>query len=242
VEMEQKYKIDVLFAVETGSRVWGGATTQSDYDIRFIFKNRHIRDYLSLEKALETLDFPAPYDAQGWDIFKSFYLFEKSNSSLLEWAVSPIIYRDQNDFSQRLKRLIEESYSLFALYQHYIHLMARNLKEIHHKEFNEKRQKQLIQAIRSFLLAHEIVMNRKIPFDHLYSSFATAACDEVVSFYHLLLDTKRNGSLENEGKAEELISTMERKRAWLDQKASELPHGSEIRNKLNDWIWDLLYI
>ena len=111
---------------------------------------------------------------------------------MLEWAVSPIVYRDEDQFSKKLCTLVEESYSLFSLFQHYNHLMARNLKEIRDKDFNERRQKQLIQAIRAFLLAKTILFTRTVPFDALYSSFIGMVPDEngLVSFYNELMKAK----------------------------------------------------
>ena len=79
-EIEQEYKIDILFAAETGSRAWGGVTEHSDYDVRFIFKHRELRSYLSLQKAKETIDVKTPFDAQGWDIYKAFSLPAKIKS------------------------------------------------------------------------------------------------------------------------------------------------------------------
>ena len=52
-EIEEKEHIRVLHAVESGSRAWGFASPDSDYDVRFIY----VRDrdfYLSLR---ETKDF-----------------------------------------------------------------------------------------------------------------------------------------------------------------------------------------
>ena len=163
-EVERKHHIHILFAAETGSRAWGGATEQSDYDVRFIFKHQDIKKYLSLTKVQETIDFQAPFDTHGWDVFKAFTLLQKSNPSLLEWAVSPIVYRNEDQFSKKICNVVKESYSLFSLFQHYIHLMERNLKEIRDKDFNERRQKQLIQAIRAFLLSKSILIHKNSSF------------------------------------------------------------------------------
>jgi len=37
--IERKYGVKILYACESGSRAWGFASPDSDYDVRFILKN-----------------------------------------------------------------------------------------------------------------------------------------------------------------------------------------------------------
>lgn len=241
-EIEAEYKIEILFASETGSRAWGGATVHSDYDVRFIYKYHDVRNYLSLRKAQETMDFPAPYDAQGWDIYKAFHLLQKSNPGLCEWAFSPILYRDYQNFSNKLRKFVTESYSLLSLFHHYIHLMDRNLKKIRSKAFTEKRQKQLIQAVRAFLLAKAIILEQKVPVMALFSSFASSfpKDNEVVYFYQQLMEAKQSGELVSCTVIEDALSMMEQERPLLLELSQGLSNGKSIENELNQWIWELL--
>ena len=243
-EVERNHHIHILFAAEIGSRTWGGATEQSDYDVRFIFKYQDVKKYLSLIKVQETIDFQSPFDAQGWDVFKAFTLLQKSNPSLLEWAVSPIIYRDEDQFSKKLCNGIEESYSLFSLFQHYNHLMARNLKEIRDKDFNERRQKQLIQAIRAFLLAKTILFTRTVPFDALYSSFIGMVPDEngLVSFYNELIQAKTKREVVQTDSVKKNISLMKTEFEELEKHTAYLSKGKNITKMLDQWIMELLHI
>lgn len=243
-EIEERQNIHILFAAETGSRAWGGATEQSDYDIRFIFLHRDIKTYLSLNKAKETIDSQTPYDAQGWDIFKAFTLLAKSNPNLLEWSCSPIIYRDCSYFSQTLLRYVEESYSLYSLYQHYIHLMARNLTGLGDEKYSARNQKKLIQAVRAFLLAKTIITTKKIPTTAYYSAFQGALLfeDPILVFYHELIQAKQQEELISAVKVKKMIDQMEIERSRLDEECADLSRGKNIKDKLNQWLWDLLGI
>ena len=37
---EEKFDVKVLMAIESGSRAWGFASPNSDYDVRFIYVNK----------------------------------------------------------------------------------------------------------------------------------------------------------------------------------------------------------
>ncbi|MCK7558374.1 nucleotidyltransferase domain-containing protein [Chitinophaga sedimenti] len=46
-ETAQQEKVKILYACESGSRAWGFASPDSDFDVRFIY-TRRISDYLSI--------------------------------------------------------------------------------------------------------------------------------------------------------------------------------------------------
>ena len=48
-EIEQEHQVKILYACESGSRAWGFESTDSDYDVRFIYV--HKEDwYLSIDE------------------------------------------------------------------------------------------------------------------------------------------------------------------------------------------------
>ena len=47
-EIEEKENVKIIYCVESGSRAWGFASPDSDYDVRFIYV-RNTADYLRLE-------------------------------------------------------------------------------------------------------------------------------------------------------------------------------------------------
>ena len=54
-EIEEKENVIILHAVESGSRAWGFASPDSDYDVRFIYVRKK-NDYLRLEDTNDFID------------------------------------------------------------------------------------------------------------------------------------------------------------------------------------------
>lgn len=68
-QLETEREVRVLFACESGSRAWGFASRDSDYDVRFLYV--HQRDwYLSIEDRRDVIEQPIAddLDVSGWDL------------------------------------------------------------------------------------------------------------------------------------------------------------------------------
>jgi predicted nucleotidyltransferase len=130
--IEPEHQVRVLYACESGSRAWGFASQDSDYDVRFLYLRR--RDwYLSvdLDWRPDVIESPidGPWDVNGWDLRKALQLFRKSNPPLLEWLQSPILYRERSSVAGRLRGLLPRYYSPRASMFHYLHMAQRNFRE-----------------------------------------------------------------------------------------------------------------
>lgn len=124
-EIEVREKVKILYAVESGSRAWGFAAKDSDYDVRFIYAHP-FNWYLSLEVGREVIERPVfqKLDMSGWDIRKALKLFKNANPSVYEWLRSSIVYREENEVVRRLKDLVPKYYIPGSLLRHYVR-MAR---------------------------------------------------------------------------------------------------------------------
>ena len=93
-EIEEKENVKIIYCVESGSRAWGFASPDSDYDVRFIYV-RNKEDYLKLNKNRDVIEWRLDdvLDINGWDIQKALRLLYKSNPTLFEWSMSPIVYK-----------------------------------------------------------------------------------------------------------------------------------------------------
>ena len=74
-QIEKDYNVRVLLAVESGSRAWGFASPDSDYDVRFIYV-RPEKEYLRLEDVRDVIELPIndELDINGWDLQKTLRL------------------------------------------------------------------------------------------------------------------------------------------------------------------------
>lgn len=113
-EIEEKENVMILLAVESGSRAWGFASPDSDYDVRFIYV-RSIEEYLRLDEQKDVIDWQLDdvLDINGWDLKKALVQFRRGNATLFEWSNSPIVYRKTDELltlplPEELKASIKE--------------------------------------------------------------------------------------------------------------------------------------
>lgn len=152
-EIESRYDVKILLAVESGSRAWGFASKDSDYDVRFVYIHR--KDwYLQLiegRDVIEELDPDGVLDLAGWDLKKALLLLGKGNCAFAEWLNAPITYYRDEEFFNSISNLMNEYFRKISAVNHYYH-MAMN----HDKRYLEKRgceMKRFMYHLRGLLAA-----------------------------------------------------------------------------------------
>jgi len=124
-ETEKRYKVKILWAIESGSRAWGFASRDSDYDIRGMHIGR-LDNYIGMYKSPKQINLTKNnLDLESWDIKKFAELTFKSNPQIAEWLRSPIIYID-SPVRKQFKKYFDEGCSLGFLRQHYIRMAKQN--------------------------------------------------------------------------------------------------------------------
>jgi len=128
---EAEHGVRVLLAVESGSRAWGFASPNSDYDARFIYV--HPGDwYLSvgLEEQRDVIEYPIvdEIDINGWDLRKALRLFWKSNPAFVEWIQSPVVYREVGSFAEQAREALTTIYSCEKGIHHYRSMAKSNFR------------------------------------------------------------------------------------------------------------------
>lgn len=128
-EIEEKEQVTILHAVESGSRAWGFASPDSDYDVRFIYA-RDQKYYLGLQPKQDFIDWELDetLDINGWDLSKTLQHFHKSNATLFEWANSPVVYHTTPEWTQ-IYDTAKNYFSCKSAMYHYYGTARKNYHE-----------------------------------------------------------------------------------------------------------------
>lgn len=129
---ETEHGVRIFYACESGSRAWGFASPDSDYDVRFLYV-RPEQWYLSydVERRRDVIEYPIldEIDCGGWDLRKALYLFTRTNGALFEWLNSPVTYIESGTTAESLRQFAPEVFNPVALCYHYSHMARSNARE-----------------------------------------------------------------------------------------------------------------
>lgn len=155
--MERAEDVRVLLAVESGSRAWGFASPDSDFDVRFVYV-RPVEHYLRLEPARDVLEWRVDevLDVDGWDADKALRLLRGSNPSLFEWLASPIVYAEDPAFAV-VRELAAHCFSPVASAHHYLSMGRNHLAALAGETV---RLKKCLYTMRAILAARWVVAER----------------------------------------------------------------------------------
>jgi hypothetical protein len=181
-ELEARHGVTVLYACESGSRGWGFASPDSDYDVRFLYVNR-LAWYLTVQPGRDVIELPisaehghpapgyrshppggsqppwggpapAELDISGWDLRKALGLLLQSNPVLIEWLRSPIMYMEEAAAMARLRELAGRCFSPLRGYHHYVAMARKNFRG--YLQGEEVRYKKYLYVLRPLLAARWI--------------------------------------------------------------------------------------
>lgn len=160
--IEEQHKVRILYACESGSRAWGFASPDSDYDVRFIY-TRRADDYLSISEKRDVIELPVNevLDIGGWDIRKALQLFLKSNAPLYEWLQSPVVYAADSGLKDEMLSLASTYFSNRAGCHHYLSMATNTLE--YELQCSAVRMKKYFYALRPALACLWIVKKRTVP-------------------------------------------------------------------------------
>lgn len=219
-QIEARENIRIIYACESGSRAWGFASADSDYDVRFIFV-RPVQDYLRVKELPDFIDAELNdvYDINGWDLKKFCKQLYKSNPVIFEWAGSPIVYRNTSEWekvSEVMKDFIQDEKML----HHYKGMGKNNVRT----NFctSEVVLKKYLYVLRPVLACVWIMQKHSVPPTEFMSLVEEVLPSELRNIVDELLTAKMNGSEKQIGSR---ISELD---LFIETKLSEASMFAEV--------------
>lgn len=192
--LEARENIRILYACESGSRGWGFASPDSDYDVRFIYV--HTPDwYLQVEPPRDVIELPidAELDVCGWELRKTLGLLKRANPTLIEWLDSPVVYQQQPDTLAALRSLASERFSPLRARYHYLSMAKKNFRS--YLQGEQVRLKKYLYVLRPLLAVRWIEAGNGAPPMRFADLLAATVSDAaLLAEIHRLLALKQRSS------------------------------------------------
>jgi predicted nucleotidyltransferase len=156
---------NIFYLVESGSRLWGFESEDSDYDLRgFFVYNKKEEFSIKKKDHFGYLEKLKQFDLVLFHIDKAFNLLAKSNPSIIEWliATEKDTYIDKFNLKNWFKKEIKELINLKALFIHYYNLAKNNWQKYFLNQ-NKPTYKKILYVLRGLFSSQYILENNEIP-------------------------------------------------------------------------------
>lgn len=169
--------ITIIYACESGSRSWGFESTDSDYDVRFIYA-RKPQDYFSVfpyrdvidrnkgnehtskfVRSLEALNI----DIVGFDIKKVMKLVSNCNPGISEWLLSYCIYMEFPLVWTPIKQMSQDMFRYKAAMNHYVNLAKTHYEDGIKGNLGDVVLKKYLYVMRALLSCQYISIYKQYP-------------------------------------------------------------------------------
>ena len=249
-DLEAENNIKVLFSMESGSREYGFASIDSDYDIRFVYI-RPIKDYFNIgskydDEIRKRIDEKETIlDFVGFDLNKFLNLLCNSNPTVIEWLNSTTWYRGLVPWT--LQYYASNNISLFRLFKHY-NSLAKSNYEKYLKSGRKQTLKKYLYVVRALISARYIEIFRTIPplnYFEILEKLKLNGCFDL-NYYQEFYALGIIKSISSEEKKEIVVTDFYNK--WIEEQLKfefrfdsmeEKKYSNELL--LNEYLWNKLY-
>lgn len=231
-EIERAENVKIIHAIESGSRAWGFASPDSDYDVRFIYI-RPMEYYLKLEQTRDVIEWQIDevLDINGWDLQKALRLLYKSNPTIFEWNNSPLIYKTTPEWGV-ISKIIEQYFQSINGLHHYFNMAKTNYRE--YLKADEVRFKKYFYVIRP-ILACKWILDKNTPPPMLFSELCDAELsDDIKPEVDRLLEIKINSPEIAKGKRVDKLNE------YIEKSIADIEYSLSNIQSENFKDWDTL--
>lgn len=225
-----------LFYIESGSRLWGIASPDSDFDVRgfHLQSKRQYFDFKKHRDIIEVMD--GDFDFVSYDIDKMFGLLVKSNPTVFEWVRANIVYFNELPEWTTFQQDVMTNFDFKALFHHYISLAKGNIHLMETgKKFTYKTAFYCIRGLLSADLATRYIIPELL-IDDLFKQFEND--NEVLKIAKESLERKKQQAEKEEvldSDKQKILTAIKDFTVQLEVKA---PESSNNRQKLESILTD----
>jgi len=225
-----------FFYIESGSRLWGIASPDSDYDVRgfHLQSKQQYFDFKKHRDIIEVMD--GDFDFVSYDIDKMFGLLVKSNPTVFEWIRANIIYLNELPDWTTFQQDVIANFDFKALFHHYISLAKGNINLMETgKKFTYKTAFYCIRGLLSADLATRQIIPELL-IDDLFKQFDND--NDVLKIAKDSLERKKSQKEKEEvleSDKQKILNAIKEFTSKLELKA---PDSSNNRQKLESVLTD----
>lgn len=193
-DLEKQHNIRILMAVNYGSRCFGYSSSESDWDVRFIYVHQP-EWYFSIVKTEDVIELMIEeehLDIEGYDLKKALNLLARTNPIESDWLHANDYYILDEDFLQTMLAFESQCYNSHHAMYHFYSISVKHNQRYLDKEVTLKR---FIYYMRGLLSCRWVEQNGSHPpvnVDELIDSTITDN-ESVKTKAHLMLELKRTG-------------------------------------------------
>lgn len=192
--MERENDIKILMAVNYGSRCFGYASDESDWDVRFIYVHwpEWYFSIVKTEDVIEMMDEEQHLDIEGYDLQKALFLLTKTNPIESDWLHANDYYILDEDFLHTMLTFESQCYNAHHAMHHFYSISVKHNQQYLDKEVTLKR---FIYYMRGMLSCRWVEQNGSHPpvnVDELIDATIMDNDDVRVKTHHILA-LKRSG-------------------------------------------------
>jgi predicted nucleotidyltransferase len=186
--LENRYNIKILLAVNYGSRCFGYSSTESDWDVRFIYVHRP-EWYFSITKTEDVIEIMMEeynLDIEGYELKKALSLLAKTNPNISDWLHAQDYYMLDESFLKAMQSFESHCYNTRHAMYHFYSISVKSNQHYLEKEVTLKR---FIHYMRGLLSCRWIELNECHPpvnVDRLIDATITDNEDVKEKAHHLL--------------------------------------------------------
>jgi predicted nucleotidyltransferase len=190
--------VSIPLAVESGSRAWGFASPDSDYDCRFVYV-RPVEQHLSPWPRRDVIETPLDpvFDVNGWELGKALKLLLKGNAVILEWLRSPVVYRGEAWFRDELLAFAGGFASRDLVARHYLHLGERQ-RRVYFPDEQAVQLKKLFYALRPAAALRWMRLNPEVPVPPMHFPTLMRECEPPEEVVAITADLMRRKAVTHE--------------------------------------------